>query len=143
MQRNLSILYATLTCVLAAVFIIGCDSSDPANSGRTKFAVRYEAEGTFLSACDIFFITRKDGVAPDEVNQGGDVQQIAATLPWTHSFDITVTPQKPFNTSVSAVCDQDIAKTATVKIFVDSVEKASDEKTGRTVAAEAGFQLVF
>lgn len=126
----------------------GCGDDDVTGDGGSgngsakKFQVRYEATGTFTSDCDFFYITRRADVSPDEENQGGVALQDTDTLPWTLSFEVTVTPLRPFNTAVSAVCADAIEGTAEVIIFIDGVENARGTETGRTVNAEAEFRLV-
>jgi hypothetical protein len=131
-------------CLLlfSLVLLSGCSQPENgAKSGQQKFLVRYEAKGTFASKCDIFYITRNSEVSADEENEGGVSLQDKASLPWTLSFEVTVTKLRPFNTLVSAVCADNISRSAEVMIFIDDVEKARDSKTGRTVNAGAEYRL--
>jgi len=121
---------------------VGCDGNDNSgSSGAQKFLVRYEATGTFPAVCQIFYITRRDDVAPDEENEGGDALQTASTLPWNHSIEITVTKLRPFVTQVSAVCADSAEHRAEVVLFIDGQEQSRQEATGRNVAPMAEFRL--
>jgi hypothetical protein len=124
------------------VLLSGCSQPGKGTKGEEqKFLVRYEAQGTFAAECDIFYITRSSEVAPDQENKGGVSLQDKVSLPWSLSFEITVTKLHPFNTLVSAVCGDNIANSAEVAIFIDDVEKARDSKTGRNVSATAEYRL--
>ena len=109
--------------VLGSVLLTGCNQSENGgNGGINKFIVRYEATGNFTSKCDIFYITRNSEVSPDEENEGGVSLQEKSSLPWTFSYEVTVTKLRPFNTLVSAVCADNIARSAEVVIFIDDIE---------------------
>jgi len=132
-----------LNPALAALVIVGCDSNDNSGgSASTKFSVRYEVTGTFTTACDLFYITRRDDVGPNEENKGGDSLQDTATLPWEHSFEVTVTQLHPFNTQIGAVCSDAEDQDVSAVIYVNGVEEARDDQTGKNVNATAFYQLL-
>ncbi len=131
------------TFVLGTVIIIltatisSCDVLEPSQ----RFTVTYEVSGTF-SDCTVFYITRRDDVAPDEVNQGGQSLDEDVTLPWSHTYDVTVTPMFPFNTQVSAVCADSSENEVEVLLSIDGELKDSAQETGRNVNALAEYRLV-
>lgn len=138
-SRKLLFLGLLLPCIVS---LSGCSlSEDGSKGGKQKFLVHYEAAGTFKSKCDIFYITRSSEVSPDEENEGGISLQDKVSLPWTLSYEVTVTKLRPFNTAVSAVCGDNTARSAEVVLFIDDVEKVRDSKTGRNVNAEAEYRL--
>jgi hypothetical protein len=128
---------------LAVLAIVGCDSNGSSSgNASTKFTVRYEVTGTFTSACDLFYINRRDDIGPDEENQGGDSRQETSTLPWEYSFDVTVTQLHPFNTQIGAVCSDTADQDVSAVIYIDGVERARDDRTGQNVNAMASYQLI-
>ena len=122
----------TLTALLPS-----CDVLEPSQ----RFTVTYEVSGTF-SDCTVFYITRRDDVAPDEVNQGGQSLDEDVTIPWSHTFDVTVTPMFPFNTQISAVCTDTSENEVEVLLLVDGELEDSAQETGRNVNALAEYRLV-
>ena len=138
-SKKLLSLFLLFPCL---VLLSGCNhSANSTKGGEQKFLVQYEAKGTFTSKCDIFYITRNSEVSPDEENEGGASLQDKVSLPWTLSFEVTVTKLLPFNTLVSAVCADNIANNAEVIILIDKVEKVRDSKTGRNINAKAEYRL--
>jgi len=137
----------TRTLIIAAALLVSlaaCDGNDNSSeTNGTKYLVRYEATGTFTTACDFFYITRRADVDPDEENQGGTSTQASDQLPWEHAFEITVTTLHPFVTQIGAVCSDAQAKDVAVAIFVDGAEKARDEASGTVVSATASYNLGF
>ncbi len=111
----------------------------PAPTGQ-KFAVLYEVSGTF-DDCTVFYITRRDGVGPDDVNEGGEVVQEDVALPWSHTFDVTVTAMRPFNTQIGAVCTSDTSEQVQASVSVNGVEEDAAQETGQNVNAQAEFTL--
>ena len=128
----LGVLIIAVTAALTS-----CDVLEPSQ----RFTVTYEVSGTF-SDCTVFYITRRDDVAPDEVNQGGQVLDEDVTLPWSHTYDVTVTPMFPFNTQISAVCTDSNENEVEVLLLVDGELKDSAQETAQNVNAQAGYQLV-
>ena len=116
--------------------ITSCDVLEPSQ----RFTVTYEVSGTF-SDCTVFYITRRDDVAPEEVNQGGQVLDEDVTLPWSHTYDVTVTPMFPFNTQISAVCTDSNENEVEVLLLVDGELKDSAQEIGRNVNALAEYRL--
>ena len=125
-------------CIIAVTATItSCDVLEPSQ----RFTVTYEVSGTF-SDCTVFYITRRDDVAPEEVNQGGQVLDEDVTLPWSHTYDVTVTPMFPFNTQISAVCADSNENEVEVLLLVDGELKDSAQEAGRNVNALAEYRLV-
>lgn len=130
-----------LGILAAALIMMGADCVPAMPTGGSQtFSVEYQVSGTFDS-CTVFYITRKDEVAPQEVNQGGQNNDEDVTLPWSHTFDVTVTAMFPFNTQVSAVCSGADEQSATVKVLVDDVEQDSATESGQNVNAQAGYTI--
>ena len=117
--------------------IISCDVLETSQ----RFTVTYEVFGTF-SDCTVFYITRRDDVAPEDINQGGQNLDDDVTLPWSHTYDVTVTPMYPFNTLISAVCTDSNENEVEVFLFVDGELKDSALETGRNVNPSAEHRLV-
>lgn len=119
----------------------GCGGDNPsAPDASQRFSVRYSVDGSF-AGCSVFYITRQDGVAPDQENQGGTSTADSVSVPWTHDFDITVTPLHPFVTQVGAVCSAQTVGTVDVSVTVDGQQVASDSDTGQVASAQAGMEL--
>jgi hypothetical protein len=138
-QRRVAL--GALGIMAAVVVMMGADCVPAMPTGGSQtFSVEYQVSGTFDS-CTVFYITRKDEVAPQEVNQGGQNNDEDVTLPWSHSFDVTVTAMFPFNTQVNAVCSGADEQSATVKVLVDGVEQDSATETGQNVNAQAGYTI--
>ena len=136
MMSKALFMLGVLTISLAAT-ITSCNVLEPSQ----RFMVTYEVSGTF-SDCTVFYITRRDDVAPEEVNQGGQVLDEDVTLPWSHTYDVTVTPMFPFNTQISAVCTDSNENEVAVLLLVDETLKDSAQETGRNVNALAEYRLV-
>lgn len=129
--------------MISILLLPGCDSGgDSGGSEGVRFSVRYEATGTFTQPCNIVYITRKDDVDPDQQNEGGQSLNVPETLPWSHSFDVTVTQLRPFNLFVAAVCGGgDATDEAEVNLFVDGVKLGTEHQTGAVVDPQAEFML--
>jgi hypothetical protein len=111
----------------------------PAPGGQ-KFTVLYEVSGTF-DDCTVFYITRRNDVSPDEENEGGEVIQEDVALPWSHTFDVTVTTMRPFNTQIGAVCTSGTSEQVQATVSVNGVEEDTAQETGQNVNAQADFTL--
>ena len=76
------------------------------------------------------------------LHQGGQVLDEDVTLPWSHTYDVTVTPMFPFNTQINAVCTNSDENEVEVLLLVDGELKDSAQEIGRNVNAQAEYQLV-
>lgn len=125
------------------LFVGGCDSGgDSGGNDSRRFTIRYEASGTFVPQCNIIYIRRKDGVSAEQENEGGQVITTPEELPFTYSFDVTVTARRPFNVYIGAVCGGgNETTTAEVRLYVDDVLRDSDQETGSVVSPEAELEL--
>lgn len=123
----------TLAILLSAT---ACDGNSTGPDASQRFSVRYEAVGTF-DDCTFFYITRRDDVAANEENEGGESLSEEGSLPWSHSFDVTVTRARPFNALVSAVCSSSAERQVTATVFIDGNEVDRQTLTGRNVNAQA------
>lgn len=129
-------LYVLAILLLAAA----CGDSSTGPDGSRRFTVTYEVSGTFDS-CTVFYITRRDDVEPDQENEGGDSRSEDTALPWSHTFDVTVTEMRPFNTLVRAVCTASSALDVTAVLEVDGEERDRATESGQNVNAGAEAQL--
>ena len=133
------------TSTLAAFLLLlltGCDSGGDSGNDSVRYSVRYEASGTFVPQCNIIYITRKDGVSADQENEGGQGINLPSHLPWSTSFDVTVTQLRPFNLYIGAVCGGGNENTvAEVRLYVDDQLVASGQDVGSVVSAEAEYVL--
>ena len=136
MLRKAKLILATGIIAVTAI-ISSCDVFEPSQ----RFTVTYEVSGTF-SDCTVFYITRRDDVGPDEFNQGGQSLDEDVMLPWSHTYDVTVTPMFPFNTQISAVCSDSVEGQVEVLLLVDGEVKDSAQDMGRNVNALAEYRLV-
>lgn len=128
-----------LTGLLLAVSACGGDSPSAPDTSQ-RFSVRYDVDGSF-GGCSVFYITRRDDVAPDQENQGGTSLSDSVSLPWTHDFDVTVTQLHPFVTQIGAVCSAQASGTVNVSVTVDGQQVDSDSDTGQVANAQAGKEL--
>lgn len=131
-------LVSILFCCIAVASCGSSSSTGP--SGSRRYTVRYDVSGSF-SDCTFFYITRRDDVAPDQENLGGDSRTDTGGLPWSLTYDVTVTALHPFNTQVGAVCSASGSETVTTTITVDGEEVATQTQSGQNVSAQAGFEL--
>ncbi len=135
-------MHSTLQSILGiALFLVvattsACDITQPSQ----LFTVTYEVSGTF-SDCEMFYITRRDDVEPDEVNQGGQSLNEKVALPWSLTYEVTVTPMFPFNTQISAVCSDPDGGEVEVWLSVDGELKDSAQESGQNVNALAEYRL--
>lgn len=132
---------AIATALLLA--LVGCDSNDDSSGPEgIRFSVLYEATGTFTEPCNMVYITRQDDVGPDQQNEGGQSITVPETLPWSHSFDVTVTQLRPFNLFVAAVCGGGSSTDEVeVNLYVGGVKLGTDTQTGGVVNAQAEYTL--
>lgn len=132
-----------LTTAALLVLLTGCDSGAE-NSGNDsrRFSVRYEASGTFVQPCNIIYIARKTTVSADQENEGGQGFNLPSTLPWSYSFDVTVTERRPFNLYIGAVCGGGTATDMVqVRLYVDDVLRDSAQETDNVAGPEAELVL--
>ena len=126
---------------LGVLFTAGaCDDDSTSPDGSRTFTVRYEVTGTF-DGCTVFYVTRRDDVAPEQENEGGDSRSEDVVLPWSHSFDVTVTRLRPFNTVANAVCTAGSSAQVTAAITVDGATVAEATESGRNVNAQTAHEL--
>lgn len=124
---------------LVALGITGCVVA-PTGGGSRKYTVLYEVTGTYAE-CTVFYITRRDDVGPDDENQGGQVLEEVVSLPWSVTFDVTVTQLHPFNAQVDVVCSGEADDTVRASLSIDGQERAVEEASGQNVDASAGTTL--
>ncbi|MGD8860810.1 MAG: hypothetical protein PVI30_12440 [Myxococcales bacterium] len=105
-----------------------------------RLTVRYDVSGTF-DRCTVFYIDRREDVAADEENRGGDSLSDDVSLPWTHTFDVTVTALHPFVAHVGAVCAGEDADQVTARVTIDGVEADVGIEPGPNANAAAEIEL--
>jgi hypothetical protein len=132
----------SLPVLLLGLLLAGtaCDDDSTGPDGSQRFLVQYDVTGTF-GECTVFFITRRDDVAADQENEGGDSRSEDVTLPWSHAFEVTVTQRRPFNTVANAVCASGSSAEVTAAITVDGETVDEDTRSGRSVNAQTAHEL--